>query len=78
MSLNKFKVATCACGQIFLAAALPDAEIDSGTCRQFRKYAKEGYRIAYVDAQAVKDKWIQNGHNALKCIKENNPQLSLV
>lgn len=79
MSQLKFKVATCACGQIFMAATLMEAETDSSTCRQFRKYAKEGYRIAYVTAEEVKERWIQNGHNAKTCVNEDaKRQLSLL
>lgn len=79
MSQNKCKVATCACGQVFFASQLPDAETDADTCREFRKYAKQGYGIKYVDSSEVRANWIKPDHDASKCVKSHqSQQLSLI
>ena len=53
---RKAKVAFCKCEKgIFLMSALPYAETNKSSVREFAKYARQGYRIDYLDLDKAKE-----------------------
>lgn len=50
----KVKAAFCHCGKPFLVSVLPHAEINKDSVKDFRKAAKEGYRIDYISLEEAR------------------------
>jgi len=56
MEQRKVKVAWCVCNEsILLVAALPYAETDKGTVRDFCKLANKGHKIEYMELETFKE-----------------------